>query len=198
MRSLRCLLLLLLCAVPVFAQDPQQLQRLFQAGRHQQVVDQTDLYAPPAALYVAGQSAERLNAPDRAAGYYGSVAAYPEDDVWRYVGLSAVQLLQGDAGAALASARRAVTIDGTFAEAHYQLGLVLSRGEQWDDAAAAFERAAELDPGLAYASYYGGLAYYRAGRPDRMAVRFEQFLRAAPEAPERPDVQQILRSVRGL
>ena len=37
----------------------------------------------------------------------------------------------------------------------------------------------------------------RAGRPDRMIARFEQFLRAAPEAPERPDVQQALQAVRG-
>jgi len=38
---------------------------------------------------------------------------------------------------------------------------------------------------------------YRAGRPDRMANHFEAFLRLAPEAPERPEVIQIMRTVRG-
>lgn len=195
-RLTRALLLLLVWAAPAAAQDPQQVQRLFQAGQHQQVLDMTGLYAPPAAMYLAGQSAERI-APDRAARYYTSTAAYPEDDAWRYVGLSAIQLLQGDEEAALASARRAVAMDATFAEAHYQLGRVFARREAWTDASDAFERAATLDPGLAYASYFGGLAAERAGRPDRMIARFEQFLRAAPEAPERPDVQQALQAVRG-
>jgi hypothetical protein len=39
--------------------------------------------------------------------------------------------------------------------------------------------------------------HYRAKRPDRMANHFEQFLKLAPEAPERPEVIQIMRTVRG-
>ena len=39
--------------------------------------------------------------------------------------------------------------------------------------------------------------HYRANRPDRMAIHFEQFLKLAPEAPERPEVLQIMRTVRG-
>jgi len=41
------------------------------------------------------------------------------------------------------------------------------------------------------------LMHYRANRPDRMANHFEQFLKLAPEAPERPEVTQIMKTVRG-
>ena len=86
---------------------------------------------------------------------------------------------------------------GDLPEAHYQLGLVLAKRQDWRGAAEAFDRAAELNPANAYAHYYGGLMHYRASRPDRMANHFEQFLKLAPEAPERPEVLQIMRTVRG-
>jgi hypothetical protein len=39
--------------------------------------------------------------------------------------------------------------------------------------------------------------HYRANRPDLMASRFETFLKLAPDAPERAEVTQIMRTVRG-
>jgi tetratricopeptide (TPR) repeat protein len=105
--------------------------------------------------------------------------------------------VQDDANGALESANRAVSIASNMPEAHYQLGLVLAKLQRWREAAAAFDRASELNPSLAYAHYYGGLMHYRANRPDRMAIHFEQFLKLAPEAPERPEVNQIMRTVRG-
>ena len=83
------------------------------------------------------------------------------------------------------------------ADAHYQLGRALAHQEAWVEAAAAFERAAELAPANAYAHYYAGLMYSRGRRVDRMAVHFEQFLKLAPEAPERAQVMQTMRTVRG-
>jgi lipoprotein NlpI len=125
------------------------------------------------------------------------LAARGDDDAWHFIGLSGQQLLDEQAAAALASAQQAVARSPQLADAHYQLGLVQARREDWAAAAAAFDRAAELNPALAYAHYYGGLMHYRAGRPDRMAIHFEQFLKLAPEAPERPEVLQIMKTVRG-
>jgi hypothetical protein len=39
--------------------------------------------------------------------------------------------------------------------------------------------------------------YYKAKRIDRMAVYFENFLKLAPNAPEKPAVESIMRTVRG-
>ena len=49
----------------------------------------------------------------------------------------------------------------------------------------------------AYAHYYAGLSYYQAERIDLMAAFFESFLKLAPDAPERAQVESIMRTIRG-
>jgi tetratricopeptide (TPR) repeat protein len=189
-------LLLLLAPALVFAQDRNRVQKMFEAGQYQQVVDASrGDDADPAVLYTAAQSHQKLGSVDQAVELYGRLA--DRDDPWRSIGNSARQLAQDNADEALQSANQAVSAASDLAEAHYQLGLVLAKMQQWRDASAAFDRAAELNPSMAYAHYYGGLMHYRANRPDRMANHFEQFLKLAPEAPERPEVTQIMRTVRG-
>jgi tetratricopeptide (TPR) repeat protein len=189
----------LMALVPAiaFAQDTAEVRRMFEAGRFQQVVESTAPDAEAAAIYTVAQSHQRLGSTDQARQAYAQLASRAEDDVWHFIGLSGQQLLDDQGDAALESARHATAMAGGLADAHFQLGLVQARREDWRDAAAAFDRAAELNPAYAYAHYYGGLMHYRAGRPDRMANHFEQFLKLAPEAPERPEVLQIMRTVRG-
>jgi tetratricopeptide (TPR) repeat protein len=180
-----------------FAQSASQVQKLFEAGQYQRVVESAQPDGDPAVLYTAAQSHQKLGETDRALETYGALATRDESDVWHHIGLSGQQLMQDDVDGALASARHAVEIAGDIAEAHYQLGLVLAKRQEWPQAAAAFDRGTELNPSNAYAHYYGGLMHYRANRPDRMANHFEQFLKLAPDAPERPEVMQIMKTVRG-
>jgi tetratricopeptide (TPR) repeat protein len=184
-------------AAPAFAQDPAQVQRWFESGRFQQVTESASPSAPPQVRFLAGQSFQKQNAAGQAIEAYQGLAALPESDAWHFVGRSAELLLQNQNDQALAAAHQAVETNGNLTEAHYQLGLVHAKRQEWGEAAQAFDRASQIDPGYAYAHYYGGLAHYRAGRPDRMATHFEQFLRTAPEAPERPEVLGLMRSVRG-
>ena len=188
----------LLSCVPavLLAQDPAHLQKLFESGQYQQVVESTTPDSPPAAVYTAAQSHQKLGSTAQAIELYRRLAAGPETDPWRLVGLSAQQLLENQPDAAAATGRQAVAAAEAMPEAHYQLGLTLAKLQDWGGAAAEFDRAAQLNPSLAYAHYYGGLMHYRAQRPDRMVIHFEQFLKLAPEAPERPEVLQIMRTVR--
>lgn len=181
----------------VFGQDTADVRRMFEAGRFQQVVDSAGGDAAPAVVYTAAQSHQKLGATSEARAAYEQLATLGEDDPWHFIGLSGQQLLDEQTDPALESAQRAVALAPRLADAHYQLGLVQAKREDWRAAAEAFDRAADLNPALAYAHYYGGLMHYRAGRPDRMANHFEQFLKLAPEAPERPEVLQIMRTVRG-
>jgi tetratricopeptide (TPR) repeat protein len=178
------------------AQDPATLQRMFEAGQLREVAGAGTAEAAPAALYLAGLSHQKLGERDQALAAYGRLAA-SGNPVWQAIGASAQQLLQGQLDTALQRADAAVAAGGSVPEAHYQRGLVLANRQAWSEAAAAFDRAAELSPSMAYAHYNAGLAHYRANRPDQMAVRFEQFLKLAPKAPERPEVQQIMRTIRG-
>jgi tetratricopeptide (TPR) repeat protein len=184
-------------AASVFAQDASQVLKLFEAGQYQRVVEAAQPDADPAVLYTAAQSHQKLGENDQALQTYGALASRDEGDVWHFIGLSAQQLMQDDTDGAAASARQAVAMNGGLAEAHYQLGLVLAKRQEWQAAAAEFDRVTEINPSSAYAHYYGGLMQYRANRPDRMANHFEQFLKLAPDAPERPEVTQIMKTVRG-
>jgi len=197
MKNIFFTVVLTMAASIAFAQDTAQVQKLFEAGQYQRVVESAQPDGDPAVLYTAAQSHQKLGENDRAMETYSTLASRDESDIWHFIGLSGQQLMQDDVDGALASARHAVEMDGGMAEAHYQLGLVLAKRQEWAAAAAEFERVTEVNPSNAYAHYYGGLMQYRANRPDRMSNHFEQFLKLAPEAPERPEVTQIMRTVRG-
>jgi tetratricopeptide (TPR) repeat protein len=179
------------------AQDDAAVRQMFEAGQYQQVLDATAGAADPQALYVAAQSRQKLGASGEARETYGQLAARPEGEAWHFIGLSGQHLLDDQTEPALAAARQAAAMDGNLSAAQYQVGLVLAKRREWAAAAEAFDRAAALDQSQAYAYYYGGLMHYQSGRPDRMAIQFEQFLKLAPDAPERPEVLQIMRTVRG-
>ena len=191
--SLACALVL---AADAFAQQAE-VRRQFESGQYQQVIDAAAAEAEPPVVYMAALSHQKSGAVDQAVSVARRLAEMPEDQPWHFVGLSLSQLLEDQTDAALDSARRAVDAPGAPVEAHYQLGLVLARRQEWREAAESFDRVTEMDPSNAYAYYFGGLMHYRANRTDLMAVRFERFLKLAPEAPERPEVLQIMRTIRG-
>ena len=71
----------------------------------------------------------------------------------------------------------------------------LDRG-QYAAAAATLDRCIAADPTRAYAYYQAGIAYRQIDRVDLMADRFETFVRLAPDAPERAQVQSVLQGLR--
>lgn len=188
---------LVLVPTVTLAQDPGQIQRLFESGKYQQVVDSTTPDSPPDVLYTTAQSQQKLGAADQAAQTFGRLAERPEADPWHFIGLSGRQLVEGNVEGATAAARQAVAMAPDLPYSHFQLGLTLARQQAWAEAAAEFDAASERQPSNAYAHYYGGMMHYRANRIDRMAVHFEQFLKIAPEAPERPEVMSIMRTLQG-
>lgn len=198
MKTTSLALSLALLSVPAWAQDPTQVRKLFEAGQFREVIDtNASPETSPEVVYMAAQSQQKVGNDEGAAAAYRRLAELPEGNPWRLIGLSGQQLVGNQNDQARDFAQQAVGAAPELAEAHFQLGLTLAKAQDWGGAAAAFDRAAELNPGMAYAHYYGGLSYYRANRPDRMAVHFEQFLKLAPNAPERPEVTQTMRTVRG-
>jgi tetratricopeptide (TPR) repeat protein len=175
------------------AQD--DARKLFEAGKYQTVVEQTAADGSPGAQYVRGLTFLKLNQPDAAKEAFRRVQS--GGDAWRSVGESAVALTDKNQDAALEAARKAVSQNGRLAEAQYQLGLVLDAKGDNSAAAEAFAKAADANPQMAYAHYYAGMNFNKAKRVDRMAVYFENFLKLAPNAPERAAVESIMRTVRG-
>jgi tetratricopeptide (TPR) repeat protein len=194
-------MLLVVCltfAAAAVAQDVSP-QKLFESGKYQEAIDSVKARpdAPQDQIYLRALAHRKLDQNDDAKQAFGALAAAGEGSAWRELGNSGTALVDGNLDAAQAAAKKAVEIDGNSAPAQFQLGLVESAKSDHAQAAEAFAKAAELDPQMAYAHYEAGMAFYKNKRVDRMAVYFENFLRVAPEAPERAAVQSIMRTVRG-
>jgi tetratricopeptide (TPR) repeat protein len=182
-------------------QNVVDVRQLYDAGRYREVVQATDLTRAEAdnaarLQYLAAQSYDKLNDTDGARRTYQRLADSGANP-WAPIGKSAMQLIDKQFDEALASADQAVRMAATLPEAHYQRGIVLMFRREYGDALDAFTKATQLDQTFAAAYYYAGLAASRIKRIDLTANNFEMFVRLAPNAPERPEVESILRTVRG-
>jgi tetratricopeptide (TPR) repeat protein len=188
--------LLLAITIAPAAQDASP-QKLFESGKYQEAIDSVKNRsdASPEDVYVRALAHRKLNQNDDAKEAFGALAS--RDGAWEEIGNSGTAMIEGNMDNAAAAARKAVDADGNSSEARFQLGLVESARNKQQQAADAFAKAAELNPQMAYAHYEAGMAFYKAKKVDRMAVYFENFLKLAPNAPERPAVQSIMKTIRG-
>jgi tetratricopeptide (TPR) repeat protein len=177
------------------AQALADVRKMFDAGQYQQAIDAAAASQDPRLIFLVAQSHQQLRHADEARRVYGQLAGRPDGDPWQAIGKSAVAMLASNAAGALQEADQAVARGGSIAEAHYQRGFALSAGQNVGEAATAFQKAAELDPNWAHAHYNAGIAFSKAKRPDLTATHFQTFLRLAPQAPERGEVQSILRTI---
>jgi tetratricopeptide (TPR) repeat protein len=182
-------------------QNVADVRQLYDAGRYQEVV-QASAGAAAAVdsasrvQYLAAQSYTKLNDTDGARRTYQRLADSGTDP-WAAIGKSALQLMDKQFDAAQASADQAVAATPSLPEAHYQRGIVFMFRNDYGNALDAFTKATQLDPMFASAYYYAGLASSRIKRIDLMSNNFGMFVKLAPNAPERPEVESVLRSVRG-
>lgn len=189
------LIALLLTISLAHAQDSPQT--LFESGKYQEAIDNVKGRSDAARedVYLRALAHRKLNQNDDAKEAFEALGR--GDGAWKEIGASGTAMIDGNMNDAAAAARRAVDADGNSAQARFQLGLVESARNNQQQAADAFAKATELDPQMAYAHYEAGMAFYKAKKVDRMAVYFENFLRLAPNAPERPAVQSIMKTIRG-
>jgi tetratricopeptide (TPR) repeat protein len=200
------ILIVALVTAPTAAQQPSttppSVQKLFESGQYdalRQRVAAEDV-PPPADLYLAGQAALKIEPPDRdgaKAAYAQIERAGDEQSGWTFIARSAKAVVDHAGDEAVRAAKQAVELAPNEPFAHYQLGLAQGEKRAWADAAEAFEKATTLAPNLAYAHYYAGMSYYQMKRLDRMSAFFERFVKLAPQAPERPAVESLLKTLRG-
>lgn len=175
------------------------VQGLYESGRYAEVVSRVSAAAPavdPEALWLAAHSYLRLNQRDQPARRLQELSASSSNPAWQVTSDLALAGIDGSADA-IDRARQAAGAFPMIWFVQYELGLADARRGDFTSAVQAFERAIEGRPRFAYAHYQAGLAYDRISRADQMATRFETFLRLAPDAPEVPAVEGILRTIRG-
>jgi tetratricopeptide (TPR) repeat protein len=194
----RCLSILTSLTLTVTAASAQDasVQKLIERGALDEAVQRAEGERDnPESIYLAAFALAKKNDNGRATEEYSRLRDRDGDD-WKAIGESGAAMLGGDLEGAMAAAERAAAANGDNPYAHYQVGLVASRQDNFERAAAAFGRAAELKPDFAYAHYYAGLANNRLRRTPKVSEHLEAFLRLAPEAPERSAVAAILRTLR--
>jgi tetratricopeptide (TPR) repeat protein len=174
----------------------QSVQALLERGALEEAVQRAESErGNPEATYFAALAFSRMNDNERAMQEYTRLRE-TGDDSWKAIGESAALLIEGNTGGAMEAAQRAVAANPDNAYAHYQIGAVAHRTQDWEKAAEEFRRAVELKSDMAYAHYYAGLAQQRLKNIPRMSEHFEAFMRLAPDAPERHAVAAILRTMR--
>jgi len=79
----------------------------------------------------------------------------------------------------------------------YNLGLVLTRAGLWDRAVRTLLRVQRAWPRSGAVCYLLGMSLAHTGRPDAAAEQLERALRLDPDLPERPQIEELLASLRG-
>jgi tetratricopeptide (TPR) repeat protein len=95
--------------------------------------------------------------------------------------------------------QKAITLDGTLAEAHLQLGILYADQHEYAKSLPEYTRALESNPNLPDAHYRLGQYYVHAGQKDRAQQEFQTFqqLQAHHQAEvdkERAEVRQFVYS----
>ena len=112
------------------------------------------------------------------------------------VGQARIALKKGETDRAIVLLNEAQQADDDNAAVFHYRGIAQASKQNFTAAAADLERAAELDPSNAQSHYYAGMVYGRLRKTDQMVNHYQMFLRLAPNSPEAPKVQSLLRSVR--
>jgi tetratricopeptide (TPR) repeat protein len=195
-RSVAIVFVLSLAMPAVLPAEQTSVQKLLERGALEEAVQRAESERDdPESTYLAAQAFMKMDNGGRAAGEYTRLRD-TGDESWKEIGESGALLVSGNLRGAMEAATRAVAANGDNAYAHYQVGVVASKQNNFQRAAQAFGQAAELKPDLAYAHYYAGMANQRIKQTPKMSQHLEAFMQLAPDAPERAAVAAILRTLR--
>ena len=86
--------------------------------------------------------------------------------------------------------RKALTLDPSLAEAHFQLGNLLSDQKKYSESIPQYEEALRSDPDLADAHYRLGQAYVRSGEKERAQEHFQVYQKLRAQHLEELDRQR--------
>jgi tetratricopeptide (TPR) repeat protein len=185
-------------ARPANAPPSSTIQTLYESGEDREIVNRVKNSVPDdvtgADRWFAAQSQLRLGLRNEAIDDLAALTQTGTDPAVQVAARLAIGRLTNDE-ATLEQARGAA---GAYPESlfvQYELGLSYAVRNDFASAARIFDVCIAAAPTFAYASYQSALAYQHLDRPDIMANRFDRFVRLAPNAPERPEVESVLRTI---
>jgi tetratricopeptide (TPR) repeat protein len=177
---------------------PATIQVLYESGEDREIVSRLrngvgDSTTPADRWFIA-QSQLRLGLRNDAISDLTVLSQTGADPALRVAAQLAIGRLTSDEPMLVrAQADAGAYPDNVFVQ--YELGLSYAVRNDFASAARVFDGCIDTEPSFAYAYYRSGLAYQRLERADLMANRFDRFLRLAPNAPERAEVEAVLRTI---
>jgi tetratricopeptide (TPR) repeat protein len=185
-------------ARPANVSSSSTIQALYESGEDREIVNRVKSSVPNTATgadrWYAAQSQLRLGLRNDAINDLAALTQTDADPAVQVAARLAVGRLTNDE-TTLGQARAAA---GAYPESlfvQYELGLSYAVRNDFASAARIFDVCIATAPTFAYAYYQSALAYQHLDRPDTMANRFDRFVRLAPNAPERPEVESVLRTI---
>ena len=185
-------------ARPASVPPSSTIQVLYESGEDREIVNRVKNNvsgdATGADRWFAAQSQLRLGLRNEAINDLAALTQTGTDPAVQVAARLAIGRLTNDE-ATLEQARGAA---GAYPESlfvQYELGLSYAVRNDFASAARIFDVCIAAAPTFAYAYYQSALAYQHLDRPDIMANRFDRFVRLAPNAPERPEVESVLRTI---
>src|SRR5262245_25726250 len=185
-------------ARPATAPSASTIQALYESGEDREIVDRVKNRVPNDVTgsdrWFAAQSQLRLGLRNDAINDLAALSQTGGDPAVQVAAQLAIGRLTNDE-ATLGQARAAAAAYPASLFVQYELGLSYAVRGDFASAAPIFDACIAAAPTFAYAYYQSALAYQHLDRPDVMANRFDRFLRLAPNAPERPEVDSVLRAI---
>ncbi len=160
---------------PPAAQDPSVLP------------DEPEAHAPsrpaPQASPLVREGEALLAKGDASGGKakFEAQLASDKSDVRAWLGLGLAEEMLGDNKAAEKAYREAIAVDGSLAEAHNNLGLLLRDAERLPEAVSELEAAVKADPQLASARANLALAYEEQGRAKEAGEAYAAAVKLTPD-----------------
>jgi len=179
------------------AAPPSSIQALYESGEDREIVNRVKSGVAEAVSgtdrWFAAQSQLRLGLRNDAINDLTALTRDADPAVQVAARLAIGRLTNDEATLGQARAAAGAYPESLFVQ--YELGLSYAVRDDFASAARVFDACIATAPGFAYAYYQSALAYQHLDRPDIMANRFDRFVRLAPNAPERPEVESVLRTI---
>ncbi len=142
-------------------------------------------------LTARGMAQARLGRFDEALATFDTARGADPTNALTLVNVGTVQLMAGDKPSARRSFEAALAVDAGVARAHNSLGVIAMTEGRADEAVEHWRRAVELDPRDYQTLYNLGDTLRRMGRTAEARGYLEAYLREAPLALERRDMERV-------
>lgn len=142
-------------------------RRLTSAPQPKGTIPAVRLHIPKNARkeYEKGKSQEGKNWVESRKHYENAVALYPDYDL-AYNSLGVATLRTGDKDAAVRAFSKAVSVNGSFAEAYHNLARVLMADKKYPEMEEALKKAVSVEPLDAWGLTFLAFAEFHTGKTD--------------------------------